>query len=92
MADGGLVYRTDADGLDIVDTADASMCGDIVYSAAVLSASARPMAATAFLDFLKGPDAGAIFARAGFTTLAADWTGPYWEALTPGDDSGELAQ
>ena len=92
MADGGLVYYTDADGLDIVDTADASMCGDIVYSAAVLSASARPMAATAFLDFLKGPDAGSIFARAGFTALAVDWTGPYWEALTPGDDSGELAQ
>ena len=95
MADGGILYRTDADGLAIVDTADASMCGAIVYSAAVLSGSARPLAATAFLDFLKGPDAGIIFTRAGFTTLSPqsdDWTGPYWEALTPGDDSGELVQ
>ncbi|MBR4211352.1 MAG: substrate-binding domain-containing protein, partial [Oscillibacter sp.] len=78
----------DADGLDIVDTANASMCGAIVYSAAVLSASARPLAATAFLDFLKGPDAGTVFARAGFTTLAPEPQAvPYWEALTPESDS-----
>ncbi|MBQ9521467.1 MAG: molybdate ABC transporter substrate-binding protein [Oscillospiraceae bacterium] len=89
MVDGGIVYRTDADGLDIIETADAFMTGDIVYSAAVLSESRRPLAAMAFLEYLTGPDAAELFTNAGFTPSATPYGqyGQYWESLVPGEDS-----
>ena len=40
MADAGIVYRTDAAGLQIVEAADASICGNVTYCAAVLLESA----------------------------------------------------
>lgn len=87
MVDGGIVYRTDADGLDIVETADAFMCGDVVYSAAVLSESKSPLAAAAFLGYLTGSEAGELFTRAGFTSSAPQ--GQYWESLTPEEEWAE---
>lgn len=42
----------------------------IVYPAAIVAASPRRAGAAAFLTFLQGPDAAAIFARHGFTPLA----------------------
>ncbi|MBR4544550.1 MAG: molybdate ABC transporter substrate-binding protein [Oscillibacter sp.] len=86
MVDGGIVYRTDADGLDIIETAD----GDIAYSVAVLSESRHPLAATAFLEYLTGLEAAELFANAGFTPSAPDMArryGQYWESLVPGEDS-----
>lgn len=82
MADGGILYRTDADGLLIVDTGET-----VAYCGAVLSESARPLAASAFLEYLTGPDAAEIFLRAGFSPLsgAVPDAGPYWEALLPED-------
>ena len=90
MVDGGIVYRTDADGLDIIETADAFMAGDIACSVAVMSESKRPLAATAFLEYLTGSDAAELFANAGFTPCAPDMArryGQYWESLIPGEAS-----
>ena len=72
-ADCGVVYATDAaaagDGLETVDTATAEMCGQVIYPAAVLKGSKNPEAAGAFLDYLTGPEATAVFQGAGFTVL-----------------------
>ena len=70
--DCGVVYCTDAysAGLTVVDSATADMCGRVVYPAAVLKASAHAAEAQAFLDFLKGGEAGAVFEKVGFTPLA----------------------
>ena len=70
-ADCGIIYATDAFsvGLEPVDTATADMCGQVIYPAAVLNSSAQPQAAQEFLDYLRGPEASAIFERVGFTTL-----------------------
>lgn len=71
-ADGGILYQTDADGLLIVDTAEASVCGDVTYCGAVLSGSAAPLAASAFLEYLTGAEASERFARAGFAPLSEE--------------------
>lgn len=65
----GIVYATDAyaAGLEVVDTATADMCKRAVYPASVLKISENPEAAQAFLDFLSGPEAVAVFEKAGFT-------------------------
>lgn len=70
-ADCGIIYATDAfsAGLEPVATATADMCGQVIYPAAVLNSSAQPEAAREFLDYLRGPEASAIFERVGFTTL-----------------------
>lgn len=69
--DCGIIYSTDAfsAGLTVVDTAGAEMCGRVIYPAAVLSVSRRPDEAGAFLDYLTGGGAGAVFERVGFTPL-----------------------
>ena len=69
--DAGIIYATDAysAGLRVSDTATPEMCGQVIYPAAVLSASAHPEAAAAFLDYLKGPEASAVFESVGFTPL-----------------------
>lgn len=87
MADGGILYRTDADGLEIIDTAEASVCGRVLYCAAVLSGSARPLAASAFLEYLTGPEASQVFARAGFAPLSEE--SEYWEAALPEEPEAE---
>ena len=69
--DCGIIYATDAfsAGLAVVDSADAEMCGRVIYPAAVLADSAAPEAAQAFLDFLTTADAGAVFESVGFTAV-----------------------
>ena len=67
--DCGIVYATDAysAGLTVVDTATAELCGQVLYPGAVLSGSAHPDEAAAFLDYLSTPEAMKIFASVGFS-------------------------
>ena len=71
-ADCGVVYATDAfsAGLTVADTATKEMCGQVIYPAAVLNVSKNPEAAQAFLDFLRTPEALAVFEAVGFTPIA----------------------
>ncbi len=66
--DCAVVYSTDAfsAGLEIADTADAEMCGQVIYPAAVLSVSANREAARAFLNYLCGEEAMNVFTSVGF--------------------------
>ena len=70
-ADCGIIYATDAfsAGLTPVDTATAEMCGRVIYPAAVLNISNHQEEAQAFLDYLTGEEASAIFEAVGFTPL-----------------------
>jgi len=70
--DCGVVYGTDAfsAGLEVVDTATAEMCGQVIYPAAVLNISKAPEAAQAFLDYLKSDEAMAVFEAVGFSRMA----------------------
>ena len=72
--DCGVIYATDAfsAGLTIVDAATAEMCGQIIYPASVLKTSANVEAAQAFLDYLKGEEASAVFESVGFTPVKAE--------------------
>ncbi|MBQ9493055.1 MAG: molybdate ABC transporter substrate-binding protein [Oscillibacter sp.] len=83
MADGGIVYRTDADMLSVVDTADEKA----LYSVAVLSGSQRPLAAAGLAEYLSGAEAEELFTRAGFDPVSEPQEAapavPYWEAMTP---------
>ena len=71
-ADCGIIYCTDAfsAGLTIVDSATKDMCGQVIYPAAVLNVSKNVEAAQAFLDYLKTPEASAVFEAVGFTALS----------------------
>ena len=70
--DCGVIYCTDAfsAGLSIVDYATPEMCGQIIYPAAVLKTAQNPDAAKAFLDYLTGPEATAVFENVGFSPAA----------------------
>ncbi len=70
--DCGIIYATDAfsAGLTTVDEANADMCGQVIYPAAVLKNSAHADEAKAFLDYLTTDEAGKVFESVGFTTLA----------------------
>ncbi len=70
-ADCGIIYATDAfsAGLTPVDTATADMCGQVIYPAAVLNTSEHREEAQAFLDYLTGEEASAVFEAVGFTPL-----------------------
>ena len=70
--DCGVVYGTDAfsAGLDVIDTATAEMCGQVIYPAAVLNISKAPEAAQAFLDYLCTDEAMAVFEAVGFSRMA----------------------
>ena len=72
--DCGVIYGTDAYSADltVVDSATAEMCGQVIYPAAVLSTSAHPEAAQAFLDYLTGDAAFAVFEGVGFTPVRAE--------------------
>lgn len=67
--DAGIIYSTDAfsAGLSPVDEASKEMCGQVVYPASVLKNSRHPKEAQAFLDFLSGSEAQAVFERIGFS-------------------------
>ncbi len=67
--DAGAVYATDAATSKSVRVAAAAPDGSIapvVYPAAVVKTSANPEVAKKFLDWLSGPDAGAVFVKYGF--------------------------
>ena len=68
-ADCGVIYGTDAysAGLKPVGEATKDMCGQVVYPAAVLKASADPEAAKAFLQYLRSDKAMAVFESVGFS-------------------------
>ena len=70
--DCGIIYQTDAfsAGLTVVDTATAEMCGQVIYPAAVLNITKNEEAAKAFLDYLTGDAADAVFEKVGFTPVA----------------------
>ena len=70
--DAGVVYCTDAysEDLEIVDYATAEMCGQVIYPAAVLKTSENQEAAQAFLDYLTGDEAMAVFESGGFAPVA----------------------
>ena len=70
--DCGIIYATDAfsANLEVVDGATAEMCGQVIYPAAVLKGSAHQDEAQAFLDYLTGDEADAVFESVGFTPIA----------------------
>lgn len=67
----GVVYCTDAfsAGLEAVDYATAEMCGQVIYPAAVMKAGKHPEAAEAFLGYLAGEEAMAVFEKVGFSAV-----------------------
>lgn len=69
VVDCGVIYATDAfsAGLTVVDTATAEMCGQVIYPAAVLNVSKHAEEAQAFLDYLCGEEAMAVFEEVGFS-------------------------
>ena len=69
--DCGIIYGTDAfsAGLTVVDTATKDMCGQVIYPAAVLKVAKHPAEAKAFLDYLTGAEACAIFEAVGFSPM-----------------------
>ena len=70
--DCGVIYCTDAfsAGLTIADYATSEMCGQIIYPAAVLKTARNPDAAKAFLEYLTGDEAMAVFETVGFSPAA----------------------
>ena len=70
-ADAGLVYQTDANTsqkIRVIAVAPADSHDPILYPAAVLRDAKDKAAARAFLEFLQGPDARAVFLKYGFTS------------------------
>lgn len=70
--DCGVVYCTDAfsANLTVMDYATAEMCGQVIYPAAVMKASARAEEAQAFLDYLLTDEAMGVFEAVGFAPAA----------------------
>ncbi len=70
--DCGIIYATDAfsAGLTVVDTATAEMCGQVIYPAAVLNITRHEAEAKAFLEYLTGPKASAVFEAVGFSPIS----------------------
>jgi molybdate transport system substrate-binding protein len=68
--DCGIIYGTDARaaGLLIVDTAK-GQCSPVVYPAAMVTRSRKKEEAQAFLDYLSGGEARAVFEAAGFSMV-----------------------
>ncbi len=67
----GFVYKTDAMGSEKVDTAfvvDSSLHGPIVYPASLIKGGLQPEEAKAFLAYLAGHEAQALFESQGFST------------------------
>lgn len=70
--DCGVVYSTDAavsDGVEIVAEAPAGSHKAITYPAAILKQTKNAEAAKAFVNFLKGPEAAAVFKKIGFAAV-----------------------
>ena len=67
--DCGIIYATDACSARLATVASATkdMCGQVIYPAAVLSASEQQEAAADFLAYLQTPEAIAVFEAVGFS-------------------------
>ena len=67
-ADCGIIYATDAfsAGLEVVDSATAEMCGQVIYPAAVLKGD-KEEATRAFLAYLQTDAAMTVFESVGFS-------------------------
>lgn len=72
--DAGIIYATDAfsAGLTVVDQADASLCKQVIYPAAVLNVSQHQEEAQAFLDYLRTPECSEVFEAVGFSIVGAE--------------------
>lgn len=68
IVDCGVIYCTDAYSaeLQIIDYAEAEMCGQVIYPVAVLNVSKQKEEAQAFLDYLTTEEAMEIFEGVGF--------------------------
>lgn len=68
-ADCGIIYLTDAvsASLQVVDTAENTMCSPVIYPAAILKNSVHKQEAKAFLEYLQTDEAAAVFERVGFS-------------------------
>lgn len=72
-ADAGIVYATDAKAskkVRVVATAPEDSHSPVIYPAAVVKNSANPAGAKAFLEFLAGEKARAVFQKYGFIPAA----------------------
>lgn len=69
--DCGVIYCTDAysAGIKVSDYATPEMCGQVIYSAAVLKTSECQEEAQEFLDFLTTEDSLVIFENVGFSRV-----------------------
>ena len=69
--DCGIIYGTDAfsAGLQVVDTATAEMCGQVIYPAAVLNITKHEEIARDYLAFLTSEAANAVFESVGFSPI-----------------------
>lgn len=69
--DCGIIYCTDAFSaeLTVADSATPEMCGQVIYPAAVLKNSESKEEAQAFLDYLQGDEAMAVFESVGFAPV-----------------------
>ena len=67
--DCGVIYATDAfsAGLEVVDSAREGMCSPVIYPAAVINSGESQEEAKAFLEYLKGDEAMAVFESVGFS-------------------------
>ena len=67
----GVIYQTDAFSakLTVVDTATKDMCGQVIYPAAVTANTKQFDLSKAFLDYLKGDEAMAVFTSVGFSKM-----------------------
>ena len=72
--DCGVVYATDAFSaeLDVVDSATAEMCGQVIYPAAVMKSGTDAEAAQAFLDYLTTDEAMEVFEGVGFSPVVVE--------------------
>ena len=72
-ADAGIVYSTDtreSAKVRIAATAPPDSHAPVVYPVAVIKDSRSPAAARAFVAFLSGRDAAAVFTRHGFSMVS----------------------
>ena len=53
-----------------MDSATAEMCGQVIYPAAVLNITRHEAEAKAFLEYLTGPEASAVFEAVGFSPIS----------------------
>ena len=69
--DCGIIYATDAfsAGLQVVDTATADMCGQVIYPAAVLTITKHEEIARDYLAFLTSEAADDVFMAVGFSPM-----------------------